>query len=292
MSAQSNASAKRRRAGTANTTPIFRSEDGVNNEPSTISQNVQEENTKRPMSLQQVITVFDQRLLHLEKIIIEQGNISRSNTSNNENSALLESLQVDFKKSLETCVSEFDHRYNILANEVIDMKKIILKLQTYTLDINQHIIKEHLLLLNEKQPKKIDLEDDLQLSQDLNEIKNDIPEEVQQEVQQEVQEEVQQEVTENTDENEVNNVEAFLEEMVEHVSEELKTKDVYSKDSEPWDQETEIENNNDTTTQILEDLSQQHLETKEDNVENNENEKKGKKKKKEKKSISVSIENN
>ena len=275
MSAQSNASAKRRRAGNANTTPIFRSENGVNNEPSIIPQNVQEENTKRPMSLQQVITVFDQRLLHLEKIIIEQGNIPRSNTSNNENSALLESLQVDFKKSLETCVSEFDHRYNILANEVIEMKKIILKLQTYTLDVNQHIIKEHLLLLNEKQPKKIDLEDDLQLSQDLNEIKNDIPEEVQEEV----HEEIQEGVTENADENEVNNVEAFLEEMVEHVSEELKTKDVYSKDSEPWDQETEIENNNDTTTQILEDLSQQHLETKEDNVENNENEKKGKRKK-------------
>ena len=38
--------------------------------------------------------------------------------------------------------TEFNHRYEILATEIMSLKQIIMKLQSYTLDINKTMAKE------------------------------------------------------------------------------------------------------------------------------------------------------
>ena len=39
-------------------------------------------------------------------------------------------------------VSEYDHRYDVLANEIHQLKDMVMKLQTYTMDVNKMLIDE------------------------------------------------------------------------------------------------------------------------------------------------------
>ena len=326
MSAQSNASAKRRRAGNIGATSIFKSEDNNTSSQSvssTPNNTSMENNQKKPMSLQQVITVFDQRLLHIEKIIIEQNQSNpvsiKNDTQQNNNTETINLEIIDeFRNQLNNSIIEFDHRYNILANEIVDLKKIILKLQSYTLDVNKFIIKEHMQIIKNTEPVQIELNDDLNLKHDLDIVKTDIStntedldegiketveedlvegiketveedlnEGIKETVEEDLNEGIKETVEEDLDEEETVEQE-LLDNMIEHVTQEI-VRDPYAKDSEPWDEDT-----TDNTTQILDNLNQQHLEidisasSKENNQETPEKKKKGKKK--EKKSMSVVID--
>ena len=100
MSVSATTAAKRRRAGNIVSTPLFKPtsapmENSVQrraniHQPSPRQQPIQQinqqtenansqANMQRPMSLQQVISVFDKRLLHIEGIILK--NASNSNES-------------------------------------------------------------------------------------------------------------------------------------------------------------------------------------------------------------------
>ena len=188
MSTSAVTAAKKRRAGNIVASPLFRP--NVNNMDSSqrrvnrTTENLQNDtvrqlntgvspvNTqhnedistsslKKPMSLQQVITVFDKRLLTLEKAIIENKvpmetqNVSVNNVSvNNEvniehTQKMMEILREDLKITLTDQSKEFDYRTNMLATEITSLKEIVLKLQSYTLEVNQTLLEERQHFFNE-----------------------------------------------------------------------------------------------------------------------------------------------
>ena len=267
MSSQSNASAKRRRAGVVNT-PIFKSED---NQQSTSAPAPVPMDTKKPMSLQQVITVFDQRLLHLEKIIIEQGPVSQTPEGKAEiDLEQLNEIQESFQTSISKCVNEFDHRYNLLANEVVELKEMLLKLQSYTLEVNKALYenkRQSSQLLQNVSEEKV-VENSTQ-TKEIEEAMDEILEKAYEEIEQEPSEEKTQTDT----------IEQHL----------------LDKEAEPWDEDTLEESHDDISAspEVVNNLEQSEnmdIDAAEQNV--SEQEKGKKRKRKEKKSINVSLEEN
>ena len=269
MSSQSNASAKRRRAGVVNT-PIFKSEDNQQSASAPVPAPM---DTKKPMSLQQVITVFDQRLLHLEKIIIEQGSTSQTSEGKAEiDLEQLNEIQQSFQTSISKCVNEFDHRYNLLANEVVELKEMLLKLQSYTLEVNKALyenkVQSSQQLLKNESEKKIITENSTQ-TKEVQEAMDEILEKAYEEIEQESSEEKTQTDT----------IEQHL----------------LDKEAEPWDEDTFEESHDDISAspEVVNNLEQSEnmdIDAAEQNV--SEQEKGKKRKRSNKKSINVSLEEN
>ena len=131
---------------------------------------------QRPMSLQQVISVFDKRLLTVESHILNNKDTPPSPAApaaptvvqSQEPKINVEQLKEEIENNLQSHFSEFDHRYQLLATEIMNLKHIMLKLQAYTLDVNKTLMDAHLEKTTEpadtiiKQP-----EDVLDLSKDL-----------------------------------------------------------------------------------------------------------------------------
>lgn len=115
--------------------------------PETINGQV---NTQRPMSLQQVISVFDKRLLHIEGHILKNGGLNNepSQVDNSVVTKDMESLKESIRENLDGQFSEFDHRYQLLANEIANLKQIVLKLQSYSLEINKSLMDERSEILS------------------------------------------------------------------------------------------------------------------------------------------------
>lgn len=134
---------------------------------------------QRPMSLQQVISVFDKRLLTVESHILNNKDTPPSAPAptivqSQEPKINVEQLKGEIENNLQSHFSEFDHRYQLLATEIMNLKHIMLKLQAYTLDVNKTLMDTHLEKTTEpadtmiKQP-----EDVLDLSKDLNDLKKE-----------------------------------------------------------------------------------------------------------------------
>ena len=162
MSVSATTAAKKRRANNG-TNPMFKSPsssemNSQNNDSisTPASEKSTANNIQRPMTLQQVITVFDNRLLTLEKSLLNNKNTNEQSSDTNTTTTTvksdidreyIEKVHQDFHDSLHEHVSEFDHRYQLLAKEVVELKHIVLKLQSYTLDVNKALIEERVQIL-------------------------------------------------------------------------------------------------------------------------------------------------
>lgn len=82
------------------------------------------------LTLPQVINVIDNRLITLETFMKE----SKSGGG--------EDLTNDF-------MNEMQSRYEILAQEIGELKDIVLKLQTYTMDVNKTLLEERIHILSD-----------------------------------------------------------------------------------------------------------------------------------------------
>ena len=111
-------SAKQRRAGVSfqETNPL--------SQQSQVPSNTMMPNATTPqqgLTLPQVISLVDTRLVKLEKFMNEGGGgVSDSNLA-----------------------IELDDRFNLLASEVNDLKEVVYKLQTYTMEVNKSLL-EHI----------------------------------------------------------------------------------------------------------------------------------------------------
>jgi hypothetical protein len=123
---QSLASAKKRRS------PIQSEPVNIPNGPS--SQN------QAGLTLPQVIHIIDKRLTALEQRPIAQPQYytESSNQQNNNNSE----LQSDIPTNIKELVEEFDKRYDMLAEEIVNLKNIVLSLQSYTMEVNKTLMEE------------------------------------------------------------------------------------------------------------------------------------------------------
>ncbi len=119
-----NASAIRRRAGTITSTPvsITTDTDSQTNQPS-----------QKGLTIQQVISNFDKRIKELEINPVTQNNISTEDST-------------VFSREI---VDEYNSRFEIIANEIADLKNAMLKLQTFTMEVNKSLHDDRIRVLSD-----------------------------------------------------------------------------------------------------------------------------------------------
>jgi hypothetical protein len=107
-------------------------------------------NMNTGLTLPQVIQVVDIRLTNLEKTVLELKT-NNNNVNNDPNSVTSINTSGDTISSqdLSSIVEEFDKRYEVLAQEVIELKDIVLKLQSYTMDVNKMLLEERNHIMEE-----------------------------------------------------------------------------------------------------------------------------------------------
>jgi hypothetical protein len=86
------------------------------------------------LTLPQVISLVDKRLITLEQFMKQQ---SSSSTGNNVPS------------NITAIVDEFNTRFTILAEEIDSIKNILMKLQAFTMDVNKNLLDERVRIFSD-----------------------------------------------------------------------------------------------------------------------------------------------
>jgi len=142
------ASARRRRAGPeavapapgvrqTTPTPSF---SGSAPQP---SQQQQQANMGPGLTLPQVIALVDKRLNHLEQFVQTQNHNSDSTQSSLNEESIVETY-------LKPVIEEYNTRFDIIADELATLKDTIMKLQTFTMEVNQSLLQDRIRILSEE----------------------------------------------------------------------------------------------------------------------------------------------
>ena len=133
---QSLAAAKKRRASIA-----------LNEISQPSSPNIQNivPNMQRGLTLPQVIQIVDRRLIILEKFM----NDSKSNSGMSSPINMQSDEGIETPANLKEIIEEFDKRYEMLAEEIVNIKNIVLSLQSYTMDVNKMLLEERNRIFSE-----------------------------------------------------------------------------------------------------------------------------------------------
>lgn len=126
----SNAAAIRRRATPAQTNPP----------PLPKPSDTSAKSVSQPMqglTLQQVISTFDKRIKDLESST-KPEQFSITNT--------LDAMQLD---NLPSIMQEFNSRFEMIAEEISSMKDVIMKLQSFTMEVNKSMYDERIHILSD-----------------------------------------------------------------------------------------------------------------------------------------------
>lgn len=126
---KANASAKQRRAFV--NTPIQPSV------PQNASSASTSQNSTQGLTLQQVISLFDRRIVNLESIVKDMDTTRKVSFEDDVVPATNDSIN-----NLPDIINEFNSRFEMFAQEIGDMKDALLKLQTYTMDVNKMLLEE------------------------------------------------------------------------------------------------------------------------------------------------------
>ena len=139
---KSNASAKSRRAFIS----------PPQNNPA-IGQQQQQQQQQQPSStpttgltLQQVIAVIDKRLLNVESFVKESKEDSNRKIKF-EDEAEAETDIVP--NNITEILSEYNSRFDLLAEEINNIKDIVMKLQSYTMGVNKTLMEERIHILSD-----------------------------------------------------------------------------------------------------------------------------------------------
>jgi hypothetical protein len=87
------------------------------------------------LTLPQVISVIDNRLIHLENFVKENKSIDNASLPPAE-------ISPEFIEEVQT-------RFDILAREISDLKDVVLKLQSFTMDVNKSLLEERIHILSD-----------------------------------------------------------------------------------------------------------------------------------------------
>lgn len=93
------------------------------------------------LTLPQVIALVDKRLIALETFVKDQSTGTLKDTS--------VAATAPSESAISDVLDEFNHRFEILAQELDSMKDIIIKLQSYTMDVNKMLVDERVHVFSE-----------------------------------------------------------------------------------------------------------------------------------------------
>ena len=139
----SNAAAVRRRVGNQNNPPA---PGGASIASSTPTPNNSTASTKQTgMTLQEVISHFNKKIQGLEESVSKISPTTTTNGSSTSGTSTPDSGE------LNVIFSEFNDRFELFAQEIALMKEQLLKLQTYTMDVNKVLYEERVRVLSNSQ---------------------------------------------------------------------------------------------------------------------------------------------
>jgi enamine deaminase RidA (YjgF/YER057c/UK114 family) len=147
---QALASARRRRAGPE---PVTNNNNNFGNSRQTTpqpsfptggpqQQQQQQPNMSAGLTLTQVISVVDRRLITLETFMREQK--EQAQMSVTAATASTDAVPAQVSEVLE----EFNARFDIIADELASMKDMMLKLQSFTMEVNKTLMEERVRVLS------------------------------------------------------------------------------------------------------------------------------------------------
>lgn len=138
----SNAAAIRRRAGINPPTPTPASTSSQRQSSAASSTSAQSQEAPRKLTLPEVISVFDKRISKLEENI---------KSTSNQTTNIMQSSS-DTPSNLNEILGEFNMRFEVLADEISTLKDTILRLQTFTMDVNKMLLNERVRVLSDLGP--------------------------------------------------------------------------------------------------------------------------------------------
>lgn len=101
-------------------------------------------------TLQQVIAVIDNRLLNLEHFMKESKDTGVKHVHFEPEPNDVRTMgQHIVDNSVSEILNEFSARFDMIADEVANLKDIVLKLQTYTMDVNKTLLEERINILSD-----------------------------------------------------------------------------------------------------------------------------------------------
>ena len=140
----SNAAAIRRRVGSQNNLPTATNQ---SSNLGSIPENVdtdKKENVKT-YTMTEMVTLLNSRVVALER-------------GNNQNATATASASASDNTTLEelrSLADEVNIRFELFANEIANMKDIVMKLQTYTMDVNKMLMNERIQILSNVEQSEI-----------------------------------------------------------------------------------------------------------------------------------------
>lgn len=130
---QGNAAARKRRAGGASLQEVG------NPVPASVAASA----PKAGLTLPQVISLVDKRLVTLETFMKDtQNNGFERGVNPSANSSVSEG-------AINGLSDEINAKFEMLANEVGELKDIVLKLQSYTMEVNKTLFEERIQMLSD-----------------------------------------------------------------------------------------------------------------------------------------------
>lgn len=99
------------------------------------------------LTLPQVINIIDNRLIKLEAFVKE------SSTTMNDVPLSVSSESTTPPGEVTQWIGEFNNRFEILAEEIGNLKDIVLKLQSYTMEVNKTLLDERIHVFSDLNTK-------------------------------------------------------------------------------------------------------------------------------------------
>ena len=94
------------------------------------------------LTLPQVIAVVDKRLMALEAFMQNQLSTETVREAS-------ESVDGDAPYQMKDILDEYASRFDIIADELASMKDTIMKLQTYTMEVNKTLMEDRIRILSD-----------------------------------------------------------------------------------------------------------------------------------------------
>lgn len=134
----SNAAAIRRRVGSQNTLPISNSSSNLGSIPETSS--TDKKDNVKTLTMTEMVTLLNSRVVALER------GTNQTATSSNDNTTLEE---------IRSLSDEMNIRFELFANEIANLKDTVMKLQTYTMDVNKMLMNERIQILSNVEQSEV-----------------------------------------------------------------------------------------------------------------------------------------
>jgi hypothetical protein len=104
------------------------------------------------LTLPQVISLVDRRLITLETFMKESQTARPSETTKSVSFGDEGEIayQGEIPSNLTEVLEEYNSRFDMLAEEIANLKNIVLNLQSYTMDVNKVLMQDRIRILTEE----------------------------------------------------------------------------------------------------------------------------------------------